>query len=356
MDARLAQVLQAYIEPPACRVRDVAVSFAYRNGTDKELHAGILRQAGQSASHSIHVDSRYSVQSITKSLTAAAVLRLVHSGLLTLDSPLARWLPDVPHAARITLRQCLQHTSGLPDYGAVPEYHQAVNAQAAPWSFAEFLERTHAERLLFEPGQGWRYSNIGYMVVRRLVETVCGESFAEIISKKVCQPLGLQHTFVIGDREGFQALVPAYSVSMSPDGLPVDVRSRYDPGWVATGVVASTASDLVRFFDKLLAGDLLPGVLLEEMRRVVHVGTPSSQRWVMPSYGLGLMADPQSPYGILYGHNGGGPGYTSTALHVLTPAGQSVTVAVLSNTENFYEVELMAFTLIDQLTRGRLKT
>ncbi|BFU96106.1 MAG: Metal-dependent hydrolase, beta-lactamase superfamily [Nitrospira sp.] len=349
ISTRLAQRLQIYIEPPACRVRDVAVSIAYLKGGDKEVHTGILTQAGRFSPDSIRVDSPYSIQSISKSLTAAAVLRLVAMGKLALDNPLAQWLPDVPNASRITLRQCLQHTSGLPEYGAVPAYYEAVKQQAPPWTFAEFLERTHAKQLLFEPGQGWRYSNIGYMIVRRLIETVCGKSFTEIISGEVCQPLGLSHTFVIQNRDDFQTLVPAYSFSISSDGLPVDVRPRYDPGWVATGVTASTASDLVLFYERLFAGLLIPPSLLDEMCSVVRTGVPPTQRCVAPSYGLGLIADPQCPYGVLYGHNGAGPGYTSIALHVLTPAGQPVTVAVLSNIENVYEVELLVFTLIDEL-------
>src|SRR5205823_2948641 len=127
----------------------------------------------------------------------------------------------------------------------------------------------------------------------------------------------------------YQTLAPAYSIYLSSDGSPVEVRTRYDPRWVATGVVASTASDLVRFYDRLFAGDLIPRRLLDEMRTVVRASaTPSNQRFVAPSYGLGLIADPLSPYGPLYGHSGGGPGYTSAALYILPPRRQPVTVAV----------------------------
>jgi D-alanyl-D-alanine carboxypeptidase len=77
---------------------------------------------------------------------------------------------------------------------------------------------------------------------------------------------------------------------------------------------------------------------------------------VSPGYGLGLIADLESPYGVLYGHSGGGPGYTSVALHVQPPRGEPVTVAVLSNTENFVEVEIMAFALVDALTDGKWST
>jgi len=104
--------------------------------------------------------SRFLVYSISKSFTALVILRLTGAGKVQLDAPLSRWLPDVPHAERITIRQCLHHTSGLPDYGPLPEYHAAVREGAPPWTYEEFLLRVHAEQLLFEPGCGWAYSNI----------------------------------------------------------------------------------------------------------------------------------------------------------------------------------------------------
>jgi D-alanyl-D-alanine carboxypeptidase len=350
MNETLVQRVQAYLTPPACRVPLAAVSIAFQNG--HAIESGIMTAASERSHAAMTAESRFVVQSITKSFTAAVILHLVASDKLMLDGVVSEWLPDVPNASRITIRQCLQHTSGLPDYGALPDYHKAVQQGATPWTFEEFLTRTHAEQLLFEPGQGWRYSNIGYMLLRRLIETVCGQSFADVVAAEVCQPLGLRHTSVIRDQEEYQTLAPAYSIYLSSDGSPVEVRTRYDPGWVATGVVASTASDLVLFYDRLFAGDLIPIRLLDEMRTVVRFAstTPSNQRFVAPSYGLGLIADLKSPYGVLYGHSGGGPGYTSAALHVVSPRRQPVTVAVLSNTENFFEVELMAFTIVHALT------
>jgi D-alanyl-D-alanine carboxypeptidase len=324
-----------------------AASIAFLHG--HAIESGIITAAGEGSHASINIKSRFLVQSITKSFTAAAILRLVASGTLILDALISEWLPTVPNASRITIRQCLQHTSGLPDYGMLPEYHEAVRQGATPWTFMEFLHRTHAEQLLFEPGHRWQYSNIGYMILRRLIETVCGKTFAEVVEAEVCQPLALRHTSVIRDRDEYQTLAPAYSIYLSSDGSPIEVRTRYDPGWVSTGVVASTASDLVRFYDRLMAGDLLPSRLLDQMRTSVRASAPFNQRFVAPSYGLGLIADPESPYGVLYGHSGGGPGYTSAALHVIPSQRQPVTVAVLSNTENFFEVELMAFTIVDAL-------
>jgi D-alanyl-D-alanine carboxypeptidase len=189
MNETLIQRLRIYLEPPACRIPLAAVSIAFQNGN--AIQTGIITARGESSHASVTVDSRFVVQSITKSFTAAVILRLVAAGKLRLDAPLAEWLPDAPNAARVTIRQCLQHTSGLPDYGGLPEYHEAVRKGATPWTFTEFLTRTHAEQLLFEPGTGWRYSNIGHMLLRRLIETVCGQSFSETVAAEVCRPLRL---------------------------------------------------------------------------------------------------------------------------------------------------------------------
>src|SRR5262249_56978940 len=99
--------------------------------------------------------------SLTKTAIAAAALALVGDGRLALDEP----LDSRPY----TLRQLLQHTAGLPEYGALAAYHEAVSRRDAPWSVEELLRRVVAERLLFAPGRGWTYSNVGYLFLRRLI-------------------------------------------------------------------------------------------------------------------------------------------------------------------------------------------
>jgi D-alanyl-D-alanine carboxypeptidase len=305
------------------------------------MWAGIITGTVDMVENPVTVYSRFLIQSITKTFAAVVILRLVASGKLRLDAPMSECLPDVPNASSITIRQCLQHTSGLPDYGPLPEYHEAVRSGRRPWTYAEFLERTHAETLLFEPGRGWRYSNIGYMILRRLIETVNGQSFADTIAAEICRPLGLSRTSVVRDRADLRELTAGYSTYLTSAGSPVDVRDIYDPAWISTGVVAATAPDIVRFYHGLFAGELLPPVLLNEMCSIVRAA-PSHPGFVTPSYGLGLMADPDSVCSAMYGHNGGGPGYTASAFHFTVAKPEAVTVAVLSNTENPEAVQIMA--------------
>lgn len=335
--------LRSYLAVSAQRIPNVAASIAWRRG--RECWSGTLR----CGSRQLSTDSRFPIWSITKTVTAVVILRLVAAGRIGLDSNIAVWLSTIPHAGAISIRHCLQHTSGWSDYGPLPEYQAAVRRSDPPWSFSQFLEQAHAETLLFKPGTSWAYSNIGYMVLRKVIEHVCNARFAEIVNDEVCDPLGLIHTSAIETRSDFLGLTVGYSLGLSHDGDAVDVRSLYDLGWAPTGVAASTAAEVVRFYDGLFSGQLLPVQLLREMCAVIPVGR-SHPTFVTPSYGLGLMADPDNRLGSVYGHNGEGPGYAASAFHFRPAGGQPVTVAVLTNTENYQEAEMMALKVGEELT------
>jgi D-alanyl-D-alanine carboxypeptidase len=227
--------LRPYLEVSSQRVPDVAASIAWQRG--RECWSGTLG----SGHTQLLADSRFPIWSITKTMTAVVILRLVAGGRIELDSCIESWLPTVPHADAISIRQCLQHTSGWAAYGSLPEYQAAVRRSDPPWSFSEFLQHIHAETLLFEPGASWSYSNIGYMVLRRLIERACNASFADILKYGVCEPLGLVHTSVIETRGDLLGLTVGHSLDLSGNEHAVDVRSRYDLGWAPTGVAASTA-------------------------------------------------------------------------------------------------------------------
>jgi CubicO group peptidase (beta-lactamase class C family) len=122
--------------------------------------------------------------SFTKTVIAAAALVLVQQKRLVLDEPLA--------GRRYTLRQLLAHRAGLTDYGALAAYHAAVAAGDEPWPAAVLLERTQAERLRYEPGQGFAYSNIGYLFVRELIDQACDEELGAALSRLVLGPLGIE--------------------------------------------------------------------------------------------------------------------------------------------------------------------
>jgi D-alanyl-D-alanine carboxypeptidase len=288
--------------------------------------------------------------SITKTFTAVLFLLLQEEGRLTLDDSLARWFPRIAGAEQISLRQLLHHTAGIPDYGGLRAYHEAVRSSPeAPWSFERFAAETFDQGLSFPPGAGWAYSNPGYMLLKRIAEEVAGASSANLISDRIARPLGLRRTSVPESVEDLSPLAPASSRALALDGTLRDVRHHYHPGWVSHGVVASTPSDIVCFFDALSSGRLVSRPSLEEMIELVSVPGPAARPWVKPSYGLGVMADPASPWGLVWGHNGGGPGYSASAFHA--PALQGATVCAMGALNEGFQAEEVVFAVLDALAQ-----
>lgn len=297
--------------------------------------------------------------SITKTFTAALILELCEHSQLRLEDPLATWYPAILHADRISLRHLLNHTAGIPDYGVIRAYHEAVKSSpSAPWSFERFAAETFDKGLVFEPGQGWAYSNPGYMLLKRIAEEVTGATYRTLIAERVARPLGLSRTFVAESITDLAALAPGTSCALSPDGAPRDVRALYHPGWVSHGVIASTASDVARFLDGLFRGELLSRASLARMMELVAVPKDPSasseqdghSRWRRPSYGLGLMADPMSPWGLVVGHNGGGPCYSASAFHAPELGGASV--CAMGAIEEDFSAENVVFAVLEQLGRS----
>ena len=149
--------------------------------------------------------------SFTKSVIAAAALTLVRDGKLDLDAPMG--------SKPFTLRQLLQHRAGVGEYGALAEYHRAVADGTEPWPVAELLSRVDADRLWFEPGTGWLYSNVGYLLVRRHLEETVGATLNSVLRERVLEPLGIKETFL--------AETPADLVGVMMCGAV-----GYHPGWV----------------------------------------------------------------------------------------------------------------------------
>jgi D-alanyl-D-alanine carboxypeptidase len=299
--------------------------------------------------------------SITKTFTASLVLKFCEEGQLSLDDPLARWFPRIAQAERICLRQLLNHTAGIPDYGGIPAYHDSVRSSPSkPWSFERFATETFDKGLLFTPGQGWAYSNPGYMLVKRIVEEVAGIPYRALVSQRIAQPFGLRRTFVAESIGDLASLAPGTSSMLSRDGSPRDVRNHYHPGWVSHGVVASTSSEIVRFLDVLFHGQFLSRHSLEQMTELVAVpiaSGPSSSaknsplRHGKPSYGLGLMGNPASPWGLVVGHNGGGPCYSASAFHAFDLGG--VSVCTMGAIEEDFNSEDVVSDILDHLSGGQ---
>lgn len=228
--------------------------------------------------------------SFTKTVLAAAALALVRDARLSLDETLS--------GRPYTLRQLLQHRAGLTDYGRLRAYHDAVERNDDAWPPAEMLELAKAHRLLYEPGKGWGYSNIGYFHVGQLIEQTTKSPLGAALDHLVLKPLGIERARFASDRKDF-----------SPD---------YDPKWVYHGLLVGPLTQAALLLQRLLTGDLLPQDLLSSMLDRYLVGGPIAGRpWKTPSYGLGLMIGETNDGALIAGHTGGGPGSAVAVYHRL---------------------------------------
>ncbi|WPN49910.1 MULTISPECIES: serine hydrolase domain-containing protein [unclassified Pseudomonas] len=226
--------------------------------------------------------------SFTKTVLAVTALSLVRDGRVGLDDPVL----DQP----FTLRQLLRHEAGLADYGELAEYHSAVANHESAWPAGEMMQRLEGTRLRYSPGTAWRYSNVGYWLIGRLIERVTDLALEEAVSCRAFTPLGLSGVHFAKTRADLQATCLGKS-------------SRYDPAWVYHGLLIGPLSHAALWLDRLLGADLLSTDLLQQMQTARTLGGPIPGRpWIAPGYGLGVMQGPIEGGLTLCGHTGCGPG------------------------------------------------
>jgi D-alanyl-D-alanine carboxypeptidase len=278
-----------------------------------------LVTCGDSVWQSGDVDAPFVIYSITKSAIAAAFLLLEQEGVLNLDTSIGSALGDGRFDA--SLRQLLTHSSGIPDYGRVPAYQSAVYATPSqPWSDERFLEHVMAAGQDFAPGEGWAYSNTGYLLLRRVLDQHGGLA-------SLLPAVGFKAASVAESLSDFDRAVSATSRQLG-DGIH-QVAGRYHPGWVGHRTAVTTARDLHGFWSTPPAQFLDPATL-------VPIGR-DAPGFVRACYGLGVMADPGNPHGLVIGHGGGGPGYSAAVF--AAPQHDAVAI-VLEPNENFPGQEL----------------
>ncbi len=268
--------------------------------------------------------------SFTKTVIAAATLALVREGELELDAPF--------EGRGFSLRLLLQHRAGVANYGGLRQYHEAVDAGAEPWSAAELLERCQADTLLFAPGAGFAYSNIGYLMLRQMLERVCDAPLGDALRRLVLAPLDIEATLLRETPPPGRAM-PGH---VMPGHVIPGLRAGYNPGWVYHGLLCGPLDQAALLLQQLMTGDFLPPALRDEMCAGIEVG-PSlpSRPFRQPAYGLGTMVDAGEPGFV--GHTGGGP--DSAIAVYFAPATQRA-AAVFGPYEQADAVETRAATLI----------
>jgi D-alanyl-D-alanine carboxypeptidase len=255
---------------------------------------------------------RFRIGSVTKSFVATVALQLVGEDKLGLDDHLERWLPGlVPNGDDITVRQLLNHTSGLYDYtDDLPE-------PPRPFQPRQLVAIATGHRPLFAPGKRFSYSNSNYILAGLVIERVTGQRLATQLQQRIFGPLDLddtelpvtEQTIARPHINGYAPRDQDWQVTDGPAGL-LDV-TEMDPSWAwAAGAMVSSTADLAHFYQALLGGRLLDPELLQAMQTTVDA---SDQLGHGAGYGLGLMLLRPGCATEVWGHGGALAGYRTTA-------------------------------------------
>ena len=273
------------------------------------------------------LDGEVRIGSNTKTFVAVVVMQMVQEGKVGLDEPIETYLPGLIKgegidASRITVRQLLQHTSGLPEH---TDYYFSSNAAALEniqhyIPARDLLDVALSKPAAFEPGTQWSYSNTNYIVLGMLIERVSQRPVGEQIDQRIIKRLGLSHTYFPGNGEKKIRGSHPQGYHINGEGKLEDVTEMDASLPWAAGAMVSTPSELNTFFQAVFDGRLLTQASIDEMKKGVDTGSGGMV------YGLGLFGTPLSCGGTSWGHGGGIFGYETH--NAVGPDGTAVTVAV----------------------------
>ena len=260
-------------------------------------------------------NDRMLVGSTGKTFVAAVALQLAAEGALDLDARVSDYLGDrdwfdrVPNAAEITVRNLMNHTSGVMRYEFKDEFVQQLSADPERrWGPEELVAYVLDEQAGFAAGEGWDYSDTNYILLGMIIEGITGRDLYDEVEARLLEPLGLSNT-IPSDSRRIAGLVQGYAGPGNPftgsDAvIGADGRFVINPQFEwAGGGFASTTSDLARWAAALYGGGVLDGEWVAQMLDGVPARLGPGAR-----YGLGVIIQ-ETPLGVSYGHSGFFPGY-----------------------------------------------
>lgn len=282
---------------------------------EKILHLSATGLADIGKNQPMAPDSIFWIASMTKPVTATAVMMMQEEGKLSVDDPVSKYLPEFTgDKAAITLKQCLTHTSGLSDLK--PDEVGSIV------TLAELMPPVVAKPLLFPPGSKWQYCQTGINTAARIVEVVSGKTFPEFLQERLFGPLGMKDSSFYPVEAQLPRIVPAYNRTAAGElekaewpflhGKSPAARDRYP---MANGGLFSTAPDYARFAQMILNGGELDGkryLKSESVKQMTTVQTGDLVTGFTPgsAWGLGwsIVREPQGVSAALspgsFGHGG----------------------------------------------------
>ncbi|MFI6858619.1 serine hydrolase domain-containing protein [Streptomyces sp. NPDC050421] len=313
-DRALREQLQELTDAPGGPPGVIAV--LKRGPRTEVFRAGV---AGTGTDRPIEATDHMRIASTAKAYSGAVSLQLVDRGKLRLNDTIGRVLPRLPRAwHRVTLRQLLNHTSGLPDYSADPEFLDLVSANPRRhFDSRRLLDFVAGEPLMFRPGARYSYSNSDNIAVALMAEAVTGRRYEDLLAQLVYRPLHVRSTSL---PQGYRMPLPyMHGYDVTPPDPPEDVSEVLSASGVwASGGIISTPKDMTAFIRGYAGGKLITDRTRRQQRNWVN-GASEPAGPGENKAGLAIFRY-TTRCGVVYGHTGNFPGYTQ--LVAATPDGK----------------------------------
>jgi D-alanyl-D-alanine carboxypeptidase len=284
----------------------------------------------------------FRIGSNTKTFLSVVVLQLAEDHRLSLDDTVGRWLPGVVHGngndgGKITVRELLQHTSGLHNYTddlqaqiTSPEAYRKLEFHQ--FSRQDLLDIALAHRPDSAPGTAWNYSNTNYILLGMIIEKVTRDSWEDQVTRRIIVQLGLHHTYAPGTSTRLPRPHATGYLIFDKD-TRIDTTAE-NMSWAdSAGALISTAADLTRFWSAIGRGALLGPAQTREMRQTVPATGGDSASVPGSRYGLGIFFIPLSCGGGYWSHEGDVPGYNTIGA-VSSDGSTTVALSVNSNVDD----------------------
>jgi CubicO group peptidase (beta-lactamase class C family) len=285
---------------------------------DQLLYKGARGMASIELGVPMQPDNLLRIGSVTKQFAAATLLKQIDAGKARLDDPLSKFLPDYPDGGRITLRQLLNHTSGVKSYTGIPGY--MGNPVRRDLSTAELIKEFKDQPVDFKPGEKWAYNNSGYVLLGAVVEAISGKPWHQAIDELLLQPAHITGVHYQAGDKLFKGMAQGYTLNAQREVAPAGMLSMTQPH--AAGALIANTEGLWRWNQALHGGQLISAASYAGMT------TPEGPAQAV-HYGYGIATSTVSGQPLLT-HGGGIHGFVSVLDYL--PRSRT-TVVVLRNSD-----------------------
>jgi predicted acyl esterase len=327
VEPELATALQKTLDEARQNAGITGVTMAVIT-PEEEIWLGASGMSDLEAGTAMVPEDLLLIGSITKTFVSALVLKLAEAGKLTLEDSVEQWLPGLlPNGENITVRQLLNHTSGIFNFETHDEYYGLVAIDLAKaWKPEETVALATSKEPYFEPGTGWMYSNTNYILLGMIVEAATASTLTNELHRRLLQPLELNNTYLAmydevpgGTPHGYWDF--AFGDELIDDMAKLPATTSLATSLWAAGAMISNAEDIARWADALCKGQVLSEASMQEMFTFVETTLPGME------YGLGIQRN-ADPWGTALGHEGRHPAFYSVVYYL---PGLDITAVLLMN-------------------------